>query len=208
MTAQQPGQQSDKSRRESQKRNQLHRIRWIIVIIVLILIAAGTVIWLLTLQGTWITILPLDIFTKLTQPDITAFVLTGIGGVGKSTLAALVYRYAEEQRQAGEGLFASEAVWLNIDPAVTFADLAGNLFEVLGKPLPDFTNLSLQHQAMALFNVLNTTDQQQLVILDQFENLLDLHTGHALADRPGVAEWIDAINSQQCTCRILLTSRL
>ncbi len=34
MTAQQPGQQSDKSRRESQKRNQLHRIRWIIVIIV------------------------------------------------------------------------------------------------------------------------------------------------------------------------------
>ena len=306
MTAQQPGQQSDKSRRESQKRNQLHRIRWIIVIIVLILIAAGTVIWLLTLQGTWITILPLviftilgiiialfqwlfpvssntsahpsttihpslipqlstvtpspstmpeilvhvppadhthppqsglldkrayrgimgvppptdprtiqqretvvkDIFTKLTQPDITAFVLTGIGGVGKSTLAALVYRYAEEQRHAGEGLFASEAVWLNIDPAVTFADLAGNLFEVLGKPLPDFTNLSLQHQAMALFNVLNTTDQQQLVILDQFENLLDLHTGHALADRPGVAEWLDALNSQQSRCRILLTSRL
>ncbi|HYT37088.1 MAG TPA: tetratricopeptide repeat protein [Ktedonobacteraceae bacterium] len=306
MAAQQPGQQTDKSRRESQKRNQLHRIRWIIVIIVLILISAGTVIWLLTLQGTWITILPLviftilgiiialfqwlfpvssnisehsstvihsslipqlstatpspstmpeilvhvppadhthlpqsglldkrayrgimgvppptdprtiqqretvvkDIFTKLTQPDITAFVLTGIGGVGKSTLAALVYRYAEEQRHAGKGLFASEAVWLNIDPAVTFADLAGNLFEVLGKPLPDFTNLSLQHQAMALFNVLNTTDQPQLVILDQFENLLDLHTGHALADRPGVAEWLDALNSQQSCCRILLTSRL
>src|SRR6266487_424550 len=306
MAAQQPGQQTDKSRRESQKRNQLHRIRWIIVIIVLILIAAGTVIWLLTLQGTWITILPLviftilgiiialfqwlfpvsynisehsstvihsslipqlstatpspatmpeilvhvppadhthppqsglldkrayrgimgvppptdprtiqqretvvkDIYTKLTQPDITAFVLTGIGGVGKSTLAALVYRYAEEQRHAGKGLFASEAVWLNIDPAVTFADLAGNLFEVLDKPLPDFTNLSLQHQAMALMNVLNTADQPRLVVLDQFENLLNLQTGHALADRPGVGEWLDAINSQQCNCRILLTSRL
>ncbi len=38
----------------------------------------------------------------------------------------------------GKGLFASEAVWLNIDPAVTFADLAGNLFEVLGKPLLGF----------------------------------------------------------------------
>ncbi len=61
---------------------------------------------------------------------------------------------------------------------------------------------------MALFNVLNTTDQQQLIILDQFENLLDLHTGHALADRPGVAEWLDALNSQQSRCRILLTSRL
>jgi len=286
MAAEQPGQQTDKSRRESRQRNQLHKIRWIIVIFVLILIAAGTVIWLLTLQGTWITIVPIviftvlgviialfqwlfpvssntsdhsstiiqsslipqlstvtpslstkpeihvhvpladhthppqsglldkrayrgimgvppptdprtiqqretvvkDTFTKLTKPDITAVVLTGIGGVGKSTLAALVYRYAEEQRRAGNGSFAAEAIWLNIDPAVTFADLAGNLFEVLGKPLPDFTNLSLQHQAMALMNVLNTTDKSRMVVLDQFENLLDLQTGHALADRPGVAE--------------------
>jgi tetratricopeptide (TPR) repeat protein len=149
-----------------------------------------------------------DIFARLIQSDITAVVLTGIGGVGKSTLAALVYRYAEEQRRAGNGPFKAEAIWLNIDPAVTFADLAGNLFEVLGKPLPDFTNLSLQHQAMALLNVLNTADQPRLVVLDQFENLLDVQTGHALADRPGVAEWLDAINSQQCICRILLTSRL
>lgn len=149
-----------------------------------------------------------DVYAKLIQPDTTAVVLTGIGGVGKSTLAALIYRYAEEQRRGGSGPFTAEAVWLNIDAAVTFADLAGNLFEVLGKPLPDFANLSLQHQAMALFNVLNTADQPRLVILDQFENLLDLQTGHALADRPGVSEWLDAINSQQCTCHILLTSRL
>jgi tetratricopeptide (TPR) repeat protein len=149
-----------------------------------------------------------EIFTRLIVPDATTIVLTGIGGVGKSTLAALTYHYAEEQRRAGNGPFAAEAIWLNIDPAVTFADLAGNLFEVFGKPLPDFTNLSLQHQAMALLNVLNTTDQPRLVVLDQFENLLDLQTGHALADRPGVGEWLDAINSQQCSCRILLTCRL
>src|SRR6266516_2774557 len=147
-----------------------------------------------------------DIYEKLAQPDITVVVLTGIGGVGKSILAALVYRYAEERRM-GSRPFTAEPVWLNIDPAVTFADLAGNLFEVFGKPLPDFTNLSPQHQAMALFNVLNTADQPRLVILDQFENLLDLQTGHALADRPGVGEWLDAINSQQFACRILLTSR-
>ncbi len=138
---------------------------------------------------------------------MTALVLTGIGGVGKSTLAALVYRYAEEQRQAGHGPFAAPAVWLTIDSAVTMADLAGNLFEVFGKPLPDFARLSLQHQAMALFNVLNTSEQPRLVILDQFENLLDVQTGHALADRPGVGEWLDAINSQPCACKILLTSR-
>ena len=36
--------------------------------------------------------------TKLIQPDITAIALTGIGGVGKSTLAALLYRYVDERR--------------------------------------------------------------------------------------------------------------
>src|SRR2546428_4813281 len=65
MAAKKQGQQPDKSQNESQKRYQLHRIRWIIVVIVLILIAVGTVIWLLTLQGTWITIVPLVIFTVL-----------------------------------------------------------------------------------------------------------------------------------------------
>ncbi len=147
------------------------------------------------------------IYTKLCGPEVSAIALTGIGGVGKSTLAALIYRYAEAQRLAGKGPFTSEAIWLNIDPVVTLADLAGNLFQLFEKPLPDFTRLSLQHQAMALFNVLNTTEHPRLIVLDQFENLLDWRSGHALADRPGVGEWLDAINGQPCACRILMTSR-
>lgn len=149
-----------------------------------------------------------QILALLDSTRMTALVLTGIGGVGKSTLAALVYRYAEEQRAARHGPYAAPAVWLSIDSAVTMADLAGNLFELFGKPLPDFASLSLQHQAMALFNVLNTSEQPRLIVLDQFENLLDIQTGHALADRPGVGEWLDAINSQPCSSKILLTSRL
>jgi hypothetical protein len=43
-------------------------------------------------------------------------------------------------------------------------------------------------------------------VLDQFENLLDSN-GYALPNRPGIGEWLDALNSQPCTCRILLTSR-
>lgn len=148
-----------------------------------------------------------EIFARMSEAGVTALVLTGIGGVGKSTLAALVYRYAEAQRRSGNGPFTAAAAWLTIDHAATMVDLAGNLFEVFGKPLPDFATLSLEHQAMALFNVLNTAEQPRLVILDQFENLLDIQSGHALADRPGVGEWLDDINSQPCTCKILLTSR-
>lgn len=148
-----------------------------------------------------------EVYTKLIQQDITDITLTGIGGVGKSTLAALIYRYTEEQRRTDTSPFQAETLWLTIDPAVTFADLAGNLFEALGKPLLDLSNLAPQNQAVALFNALNTTDKPRLVILDQFENLLDWDTGHALTDRPGVGEWLDILNSQQCQCRILLTSR-
>src|SRR5258707_2387544 len=133
-----------------------------------------------------------DVYARLIQPDTAAVVLTGIGGVGKSTLAALIYRYAEEQRRGGNGPFTAEAVWLNIDAAVTFADLAGNLFEVLGKPLPDFANLSLQHHALALLHVFNTADQPRLGILDQFVNPLDLQTRHDLGDRPVHLEWLHA----------------
>ena len=148
-----------------------------------------------------------DIYARLIGPATSTVVLTGMGGVGKSTLAALVYRYAETQRQAGQGPFTEPAIWLNIDPAVTMADLAGNLCEIFARPLPDFSMLSLQHQALALFNILNSPDDCRLLVLDQFENLLDWQTGHALADRPGVGEWLDALNSQPCRSRVLMTTR-
>lgn len=146
-------------------------------------------------------------YEKLIQPNTTAIVLTGIGGIGKSTLAALIYRYAEQQRHARKGPFTTEPLWLHVDPSVTMTDLAGNLCEALGKPIPDLSALSPQNQAYRLFSALNTVDKPRLVILDQFENLLVWKTGHALPDRPGVGEWLDAINSQNCKCRIVLTSR-
>jgi len=113
-----------------------------------------------------------DVYTKLVQDDIAAIALTGIGGVGKSTLAALIYRYTEDQRHTHSSSFLAETLWLTVDPAVTFADLAGNLFEALDKPLPDLGSLASQNQAIALFNALNGTDKPRLIILDQFENLL------------------------------------
>ncbi len=146
-----------------------------------------------------------EVYAMLTQPDMTAIVLTGIGGIGKSVLAALVYRYTEELRRGGSGLFAAETLWLTVAPNTTMDDLAGMLFGAMGKPLPDFHRLTPQNQAFELFNALNTVDKAQLVILNQFENLLDSQTGQATD--PGLGEWIDMLNSQPCRCRILLTSR-
>jgi tetratricopeptide (TPR) repeat protein/transcriptional regulator with XRE-family HTH domain len=147
------------------------------------------------------------IYSRLIYPDTSSLVLTGIGGIGKSTLAALVHHYAEVQRHAGNGPFTAAPIWLTIDESTTMADLAGTLFDAFGKPSPDLSSLAPQNQAVALFLLLNATTDPRLVILDQFENVLDWRTGQVLANRPGIGEWLDALNSQPCRCRILLTSR-
>src|SRR5216683_707768 len=151
-----------------------------------------------------------EIYAQLTQDDTTAVVLTGIGGAGKSTLAALVSEHAEKQRIDGKRPFMAEALWLRVDAAaeIGMTDLMGNLMEALGKAMPNMGSLTPANQAAALFNALNTTEKARLVILDQFETLLDSQTGHARVDRPGVGELVDAFNSQPCRCRVLLTSRL
>lgn len=149
-----------------------------------------------------------EIYALLTRQDVSAIVLTGIGGVGKSTLAALVSRYIEEQYRMGIGVFAAVPIWISIDPTVTLADLAGTIFEILDLSMPDFDQLAPSDQALTLFNALNAEKMARIVVLDQFESLLDLHTGHILPGRPGIGEWLDALNSQPCTCRVLITSRL
>ncbi len=147
-----------------------------------------------------------EVYDRLTPPGITAIALTGIGGIGKSTLAALIYRYAEELRASGNGPFTAESLWLRVDLSVTIVDILGNLCNVLNVPTPDLTTLSPQNQAAALFNTLNSAGKGRLIVLDQFEHVLD-NDGRALPDRVGVGEWLDALNSQPCSCRVLLTSR-
>ena len=148
-----------------------------------------------------------EVYALLMQPHISSVVLTGIGGIGKSTLAALVSRYSEEQQTAGTCPFACEGLWLTVNESTAFIDLAGTLFAAFGKSLPDFSTLSPHSQALSLVNLLNSPEMPRLIILDQFEHFLDSQTGQVLATRPGVGEWLDALNSRPCRCRILLTSR-
>lgn len=143
----------------------------------------------------------------LLQAQTTALVLTGIGGIGKSTLAALVYRYTLEQYQRGESPFAAPPLWLTVNENATMSNLVGTLLEAFGKALPDLGRLTPQAQVLTLFHAFNAPEKARLIVLDQFENVLDWQTGYALPERPGIGEWLDALNGQPCACKILLTSR-
>lgn len=150
-----------------------------------------------------------DIYAKLKQPGINALTLTGMGGIGKSTLAALLYQYVQAQLSGGNDFFQASPMWLCIDRAATFADVIGTVFQRLGKPLPVLDNLSSAGQVEALFTLLDRLALPRLIVLDQLDNLLDWDTGKALPTQLGVGELIDALNSRpwKSSCRLLLTSR-
>lgn len=146
-----------------------------------------------------------ELYRRLTKADTTAIVLTGMAGVGKSTLAALIYRFVKRQH-LGSSYFTAKPLWFTIDTDTTMAELAGNIFQALGKPTPDFRSMTPHSQAAAFFKLLNTTERPRLIVLDQFENILDWQSGDIIVD-PAIRIWLAAINSEKCKCRILLTSR-
>ena len=148
------------------------------------------------------------ILTKLTQPYLNALILAGIGGVGKSTLASLIYHHVRMQQEAGCSPFLDPPLWLQVDAPTTFADIMGTLYQALEKPLPDLKTLSPANLAHALCSLLGMAPAR-LIVLDQFEHLLDGSTSQALPDRPGITAFLEALNSQpfHMGCRLLLTSR-
>jgi tetratricopeptide (TPR) repeat protein len=145
-----------------------------------------------------------EILTQLIQPDLNALILTGIAGSGKSTLAALVYDALIHEHP----LFEETPLWLRIDATNTLTDLIGTLFEELQEPLPNLSNRSPANLAQLLCHTLSMMPSR-LVVLDQFENFLEWETSTVRSERPGIGEWLDALNSQpfQRGCRLLLTCR-
>src|SRR5260370_24201479 len=142
-----------------------------------------------------------ELFTMLSDADISAIILRGIGGVGKSTLANLFYRYVEEQR-----LFKDSAFWFSIDIDTKFSEVAETIAMTLKRPFPDFNSLAPQSQPEYLVDLIETSKMERLIVLD-FSPPLAGQTVVALADRPGFKEWLKALNDRPSSCRVLFTSR-
>jgi hypothetical protein len=152
------------------------------------------------------------ILKKLRQPTNTAIALTGIAGIGKSTLAALVnehYLNSKNPMTMIRRLFVAKPMWLRIKDSYTFANMALTLFQYIGEPFPPyFHNLDPNDQVSVVINVLKKAKKKRLLILDQFDTWLEWKTGYALSTHPQVDLWLDAINGQKFKCKFLLTTRI
>lgn len=144
------------------------------------------------------------------------FALTGLKGVGKSTLAAQIFYYAEERRLRGDSPFSGETLWLRIEPTSTMKDLLAAVAKAPEQPPRAFGQLASHQQqgslnfdrqvGLELFELLTQNSTPRLIILDQCEEWFDAQTGRALEQHAALGEWLDLINTHACSSRILLTA--
>ena len=140
----------------------------------------------------------------LGETQTSTLVLTGEAGAGKSTLAALVYR--QVQSVVGSGPFR-QCVWLTFGPNATLPDCVAALMCSInaGNLPPDFLLLKQEQQISLLFQALAYQTGGVFAVLNQFEEMLDPETAQGLPGRAAIALFLDMLQQDLGSSRVLLT---
>jgi tetratricopeptide (TPR) repeat protein len=147
------------------------------------------------------------VYEALVRPDASAVLMTGLSGIGKTALAAQVYHHVERLRLSENCMFVNQSIWLPISATTTLATIAETLCRSLNRALLETRNLAPSLLAQELLRLLDTQEQPRLIILDQFEQLLDMRTGQARNLQDGVTALFQLLAYRSCQCRFLLVSR-
>ncbi|GAC1614479.1 MAG: hypothetical protein NVS4B7_06630 [Ktedonobacteraceae bacterium] len=145
------------------------------------------------------------VLRTLTDLQTSTVMLTGDQGVGKSTLAALLYRRLQLTAQAGLPA-PRHFVWLTLGTYTTLPDILASILSSLNGNEPGFFFLKPEQQIMALLRTLRRTQEPAFIVIDQFEALFNLETNQALESRGAVHLFLDMLQQDLGISRILLTS--
>jgi tetratricopeptide (TPR) repeat protein len=145
------------------------------------------------------------VLRMLGEAQTSTVALTGDAGAGKSTLAALVYR--QLQSTVGGAPF-QQFVWLTLGPNATLPDCLAALMSSInaGNLPPNFLLLKPDQQVLLLFNALKYQQGGIFVALNQFEELLDPETAQGLPGRGSIALFLEMLQQDLGSSRVLLTS--
>ena len=130
--------------------------------------------------------------------DKSALVIKGLRGTGKSTLASMFVDRMDE-----DGKFAG-IYWRKMYETTDISDIIGSFFTVIGKPVIDLEHYKIPDQLNLLFKELN--EASYLLILDNFEVLLDPQMDKPLESKIGFSDLIEKANENCIRSKILFTS--
>jgi len=125
-------------------------------------------------------------------------IISGLRGTGKSTLASM---FVDKMEKTGKfvGIF-----WQKVDETTDISDIIDKFFTTIGKPLQDLARYTIAEQINLFFNKLK--DDSYLLVLDNFEVLLDPKTNRPLESKIGFSELIEKANEKCMKSKILFTS--
>ncbi len=141
----------------------------------------------------------------LTSAQTCVVMLVGNPGVGKSILAALIYHRLLLAKQAGMPA-PRYLVWLSLNSYTTLPDLIAAILHGIDVQEPDLFLLKPEEQIALLLRSLQREQENALIVLDQFESLLYPETSQGVAGRGGLPLFLQFLQSNLGSSRILLTS--
>lgn len=148
------------------------------------------------------------LYQRLISPEVSALVLTGVWGLGKSELAAQVCQFAEQQRQSGLGPFLASPLWITLEETTSLFEICATLCQASDVALPEFQCMTPSDLAVTLWELVQMERQPRLVVLDQFENWLDPQTRLPLPEHSAASLWLELLNSRLSSSCLLLISRI
>jgi tetratricopeptide (TPR) repeat protein len=141
----------------------------------------------------------------LTENQTSAVTLIGTPGVGKSTLAALLYQRLFLAKQRGMPS-PTHMVWLTLNSYTTLPDLIEAILNGINMHEPGLFQLKVDQQISTLLRALRRSQENAFIVLDQFETLLRPEVTQGVAGRGNLPAFLKMLQTDLSTSRFLLTS--
>ncbi|HTK09958.1 MAG TPA: tetratricopeptide repeat protein [Ktedonobacteraceae bacterium] len=140
----------------------------------------------------------------MSDPQASAIMLIGDSGTGKSTLAALLFRRLQLARDTGKPA-PRYLVWISLGMFTTLPDMIASILSQVEINDPGFFLLKPEQQVSSLLRALRRPQMDTLIVLDQFESLLQPETSQASAGRGVLSLFLDMLQTDLGSSRIILT---